>query len=94
MQVQLMIGEGSYGMLTAFVVSRVAPKVVHLVEHEVLYWYKSTCCTGTEELAFVVSRVAPKSCTSSNTRCWYKNTCFTGTKELAFVDSRVAAKVF
>jgi hypothetical protein len=37
MQVQLMIGEGSYGMLTAFVVSRVAPKVVHLVEHEVLY---------------------------------------------------------
>jgi hypothetical protein len=69
MQVQLMIGEGSYGMLTAFVVSRVAPKVVHLVEHEVLYWYKSTCFTGTEELAFVVSRVAPKSCTSSNMRC-------------------------
>ena len=60
MQVQLMIGEGSYGMLTAFVVSRVAPKVVHLVEHEVLYWYKSTCFTGTKVLAFVVSRVAPK----------------------------------
>ena len=30
-----MISEGTYGTLNAFVVTRVAPKVVHLVEHEI-----------------------------------------------------------
>ena len=35
LQVQLMIMEGSYGTLNAFVVTRVAPKVVHLVENEI-----------------------------------------------------------
>ena len=84
MQVQLMIGEGSYGMLTAFVVSRVAPKVVHLVEHEVLCWYKSTCFTGTKELAFVDSRVAPKvflkHLVEHEVPYWYKSTCVAGTK--------------
>eukprot|EP00802_Teleaulax_amphioxeia_P005221 Tamp_05225.p1 GENE.Tamp_05225~~Tamp_05225.p1 ORF type:complete len:853 (-),score=257.60 Tamp_05225:475-2967(-) len=35
LQVQLMISEGTYGTLNAFVVTRVAPKVVHLVEHEI-----------------------------------------------------------
>jgi len=30
-----MVGEGTYGTLNAFVVTRVAPKVVHLVENEI-----------------------------------------------------------
>ena len=35
LQVQLMISEGTGGSLTAYVVTRVAPKVVHLVENHV-----------------------------------------------------------
>jgi len=35
LQVQLMVAEGAYGTLNAFVVTRVAPKVVHLVENEI-----------------------------------------------------------
>jgi hypothetical protein len=35
LQVQMMIAEGNYGTLNAFVVTRVAPKVVHLVENHI-----------------------------------------------------------
>ena len=40
-----MIGEGTYGTLNAFVVTRVAPKVVHLVEHEIppLSLHRTVC---------------------------------------------------